>query len=278
MPTNKLSAVDTAEIIISQWPNNLRQALRVQWQKTISDDKSGLISGLPSSILSGLKGRSSLISLLARELGAANLFLWTAANFQDDVYDEADAPKSNIPLANACLHAAWSLIPRSNSLTDIIKVSLEAEDANLHEITKPQTIQSGVLAPAGKSSFLLMAPLALTAHLNWPKSEIDKLTLALRYFLSAKQLADDTYDYKEDWQKGRRTFAHRGLKRLPTKNELPPYFKRLAHRILRLTSTCRGIIKTIPALDGDCLDIYLSPLETNCRHSLANLNQSAPQV
>ncbi|MDP3837182.1 MAG: hypothetical protein Q8Q67_03710 [bacterium] len=265
-----------AENIIRQWPNNLRRGLQVQWRKTVNDDKDGLISSPPSCLLLNLNDVSAPITRLAEHLGAVSLFLWTAANLQDDVYDEAGAPKTNIPLANACLHAAWNLMPRNINRGEIFKVSLETEAANMHELQRPQTIPSGKLAPAGKSSFLLFAPLALVTQLKWRPTDVMKLTLALRHFLSAKQLADDTYDYQEDWMKGRRTFAHRGLKNLPTNSELPAYYKRQANQILKLTSTCRQILKTISVLkDGDCLNKYLNPLETNCRRSLANLKRPA---
>lgn len=272
--------ISVADNIIRQWPRNLRQSLQSQWQKTLNDDQGGLVSSLPSCLLLSLKkDTTAQTRSLAEHLGAASLFLWTAANLQDDVYDETDAPKTNIPLANACLHAAWNLIPRNIDHAEILKASLETEAANMHELQRPQTIPSGKLAPAGKSSFLLFAPLALVAQLKWQPTDAIKLTLALRHFLAAKQLADDTYDYKEDWLKGRRTFAHRGLKHLPTKNELPAYYRRQANRILQLTKDCRLILKTISTLkDADCLNKYLNPLEINCRRSLANLKQSAPRA
>lgn len=271
----------TAIKIFKLWPQSLQTALLAPWQKTLADDNQGLISRLPLELLNDCKIETTVaIKQYAVRLGTAGLFLWTAANLQDDLCDNHDAPKEYIPLANACLHSAWQLAA-AESISGWQKywpqALIAADNANLNECLYPSLIPKKILALSGKSSFLLAGPLALASAMQWPDDDLKKLNLALSHFLAAKQLADDVYDFQEDWNNGKRTYAHRGLLRLPNKTELPDYYSKQARMILNISAKAKRQLKTISALNnGDCLNKYLKTIESNCRRALTSLNRQAP--
>ena len=258
------------------WPTCLSSALKPIWQKTLADDANGLISAWPLKILKDTSTPiTAEIRKYARCLSAAALYFWTAANLQDDLSDDDQTPKKYLPLANACWQTAWHLSFTSPSPLDLKTIKrwqknlLLVEATNFQELKNPQLIPAKKLAPAGKSAFLLAGPILLLACLNWTTKDQQKFNLAGRYALAAKQLADDVYDYREDWQTGRRTTAHQGLKNLPGKKQLSAYYHQQALNILKLSHRARTILKTVSALkQGNCFDDFLNPLETNCRRFL----------
>lgn len=271
-----------AEKEFQTWPKPLSLNLEKSWQQTLKDDKNGLLSLLPLKIVNDNRAAINGTHTVARELGAAALYFWTAANLQDDLADKKASPRQNIFLANACLYSAQRLSLeagvklKKSDCEQWYKLLLSSDAANLQEIQAPQKIMPGELAPANKSLFLLAGPWLLSGFLNWKKADRQKLLLAGKYFLAAKQLADDVYDYKDDWQSGRRNFAHRGLKKLPNSQQLSAYYRQQAKLILKICKKCRLYTKTISAFKkGDCFNIFLEPLETNCQRALANLNQAA---
>lgn len=265
-----------AEKTKKEWPRPLALALKKYWQKTLKDDEGGLISGFVLAILPLRPSAGQKDA--AMHLGAASLYRWTAANLQDDLIDSRKIKKINLPLAKACWESAEALsatVPLSPLNRKLLQqISLKENGAIFSEIKRPKTIPPGILAPSAKSLFLLISPVHLSMRLNWEKSETQKLFKAGCYLLAAKQLADDLYDYREDWKNGRRNFAHRGLSRLPHKNELPSYYKEQAENILQLCACCRRITKTVSPLSRkNCFESPLKILEINCRRELAKINR-----
>lgn len=264
-----------ASIAITPWPISLIKDLSPHWQKTLTDDKNGFISLLPTKILS-LTQTTITNKKYSRQLGAANLYLWTAANLQDDLSDEINTPKEYLPLANACLRTAWHLsLTKTVSTTARLaweKLMLSADQANWQESKHPQKPNNNKLSAANKSSFLLSSAVLLIARLDWRQAEQDLLIKAFKYLLAAKQWADDVYDYRDDWLADKRNYAHLSLTKLPTTQELPVYYQKQAHIILNLCGQSRRTLKKIPVLKNqDCFDDYLKPLEANCYRALANL-------
>ncbi|HQO11138.1 MAG TPA: hypothetical protein P5325_01675 [Candidatus Woesebacteria bacterium] len=276
MKNKRKEIYQLAENIKKDWPKPLVGALEKFWLETLRDDHKGLISTLVLSILPphpSTKQKNAAIYL-----GAASLYRWTAANLQDDLLDDRTTKTINLPLVKACWESAVALslaVPlEPTGKNFLLKLSLRENNALFSEVKQPKTIPRGILAPSGKSLFLLIAPLHLSLFLGWEKTETQGLFRAGRYLLAAKQLADDLYDYRDDWQNGRRNFAHRGLKRLPEKKELPSYYRRQAEAILQLCGQCRKITKTIsPLSKKNCFEPLLKPLEINCRRGLAKINQ-----
>jgi len=260
------------------WPQPLIKALEKYWHNTIKDDEKGLISGIIFTIIPRQATKKQIN--MADHLAAAALYRWTAANLQDDIFDNKKVQKINLPLALACLNSAEQLsftAPLSQSEKKFLyKLYLQENNANFLEIRKPKIIPKGKLSPSNKSLFLLLSPLHFALSLNWSKYYIQLFLKAGRYLLTAKQLADDVYDYREDWRAGRRNFAHRGLKRLPSNKELPLYYRQQALIILKLCKQCRKIIKKIsPLTRKNSFDFFLDPLEINCQRTLAKINQRA---
>ncbi len=264
------------------WSNLARKKFLSCWRKTLIDDKKGIISLLPDRIFDDLKvPPKPEIKNGLKFLGAASLLFWTTANLQDDLSDEETTPKEYIPLSNICLRHALLLcnnfaISHPETNKQLNKLLQTVDETNLKELCSPKNIPSGELAPANKSLFLLAGPLLLVSALTWSKTDQENFLNAGKYLLSAKQLADDVYDYQDDWKKGRRNFAHRHLTKLPTGTELPLYFQRQAWRIKALCLKSRSLLKTVSALKtGNCFDDYLIPLEANCERALANLKFQA---
>lgn len=264
------------------WNSTTKRQFDPSWRKTLIDDQKGLISLLPNKIIDdAIIPPDEPIKNTVKYLGAASLLFWIAANLQDDLSDERKTPKEFIPLANICLRQALIFnndfaIKQGVSIKQLNNILLAVDQANLTEIASPKHIPRGKLAPADKSLFLLIGPQLLISALAWNKSDQENFLTAGQYFLSAKQLADDVYDFRDDWNNGRRNFAHRHLTRLPIKKELPLYFRKQAQEIKSLCFKSRCLLKTVSALKtGNCFDDYLSPLETNCDRALANLKLQA---
>lgn len=262
-----------------KWLPSLRKALNIYWKKTLKDDHAGMISGWSLNILKDAEIKNKEIKKYAQRLGAASLYFWTAANLQDDLSDHKNTPKIFLPLAESCLVSGHSL-----SLTAAINKPALREKwkklwytlyaTNFQELKYPDKIPKSHLNSAGKSLFLLSGPLLLINQLNWTNRHQNNFLQAGKYLLSAKQLADDVYDYKEDWRQGRRTNAHRGLEKLPQGSKLKDYYRQQAIIILRLCHRARISLKKISPLHRqNCLDVFLAPLEIKARLALAKLNQ-----
>ncbi|MGE5425731.1 MAG: hypothetical protein ACM3PZ_01525 [Bacillota bacterium] len=253
----------------STWPATLRRLIKPYWQKTLTDDENGLISGVSMAL-----GEALGLTESAGKSAAASLLLWTAANLQDDVLDEDNAPRSNGLLSEACLISAARIIGRHFFSGRYLRLLLESSAANADELE--HVPPANEVSACGKSVFLI-APLLYLASGRISAEEINRLESALRFSLAAKQLADDVYDYQEDWLKGKRSLAHEGLSSLPTTAELPAYFHRYARRILNLCSKSRKIIKKIPMLsDRDILSPLIATVEANCQKCLASLSLPDP--
>lgn len=253
------------------WPKNLKNEIVIPWLKTIEDDKNNLISLLPFKIWRDSNFQNQITKNQVAKLGLINLYLWTAANLQDDVIDEKDCPKKFIPLANACFMSAQKIMWQNfNQFFHFWQKALMISDeANLREIKYPKKIPKSNLMAADKSLFLLSTSLVLIKTLKWPQKDQSHFLLAGKLFLATKQIADDVYDFKEDWRVGKRNFAHRNLKKLPKKSELKNYYQRQAQKIIKLSNKCREQIKKISSLKKrNCFNKYLKTLEENSKKAL----------
>jgi hypothetical protein len=273
MESHKIKIYQLAAKTRDNWPKKLNKGIKKYWQSTIKDDERGLISSLPLNLwLDGKhKDKKDLASIY--RAGAANLYFWTAANIQDDLSDEENIPKEYLPLANACLITAQSILWKNNTenTTFYSDILLKVEEANFKELTRPQVIPRSDLEASHKSLFLLLSSLLLIKSWQWSQKDQTYFLLAGKYFLAAKQIADDVYDFKDDWQANRRTFAHRHLKELPQGQELSLYYQSQAKKIMNFCQKCRQNMKKISALKkGDCFNDYLEILEKNCRRAFTN--------
>lgn len=260
------------------WPKMLKTALKSYKEKTYKDDKKGLISLMPNTITSDTNSDNLNLNknkkTLTQYLGVSGLFLWTAYNIQDDISDNQNTPKEYISLANVCLYSAFKFAcidQRCKALKIWQKTLMQTELANYQSIKYPLKIPQKDILGSAKSLFIIAPTLILIEHLNWSTKNKKNFLLASKYFLAAKQLADDIYDFKEDWHANTRNLAHRNLKKLPTKKELPKYYREQAEKIIYLCKKCRYKIKNVSALNKkNCFNKHLEILEKNCKKAFTN--------
>lgn len=253
-------------------PSLLKADFKIAWKKTILDDKNALISMLPNSIYQDSKiGNHNKNREYAHTLGAAALFIWTAANLYDDLSDTENTEKKCLPLANICLMTAFQFAfskktLNKNAIFTWNKLLLISESANYQALAKPLFIPPKDIDAANKSLFIMAPSLLILKQMKWPQLEQNKFLMASKYFLAAKQLADDVYDFKEDWRNKRRNFAHKNLKHLPKNHEMDKYYQTQAKRILKLCQLCRRKIKTVYLFkEKNCFNLHLNILEKNCQ-------------
>jgi hypothetical protein len=263
----------------SLWPTSLKAALKIHWRKTLQDDKNGLISMLSVLLWQDSVNNKNISLTDVYYLSVAELYFWTAANLEDDLSDNTNTPKNYLPLLSACRDLAWhyfyKVILKHNYINSslIISLLLKVHTSNLKELNADKNVPNEPISAASKSIFLLIGPILLTNICKWPKTEQIKLFIAGKYFLAAKQLADDVYDYKEDWGSGKRSFAHHKLSKLPNKQELPAYYQQQAKNILSLCQKSKQELKKITTLEKrDCFNYFLKPLELNCLKALTKLS------
>jgi len=276
MKNYQIKIYQRAEEEMNNWPKDIKQGMRKYWRHTLQDDKRGLISSLPFRLAYDCKAKYKNDYNYLYNLGLINLLLWTAANIQDDLSDEDSPPKQYLFLSNTCLITAqkiiWSIEKQNKSSSGLWqKILLTVEEANFKELSRPRIISKSDLKASHKSLFMLLSSLLLIKSRNWSQKNQDFFLLAGKYFLAAKQIADDVYDFREDWQNNRRNFAHRRLRKLPQGKSLTLYYQKQAKKIMALCEKCRQNMKKISTLKkGDCFDDYLEILEKNCQRAFTN--------
>ncbi len=160
----------------------------------------------------------------------AQLMLWQALNIYDDFYDD-EGVSSKLPQANKLmrnwlkihyeLHLPNDYYKLLNKLSDALDKSNQAEILSPKLAIKnkiviiPQKLEEQKRASSlsSKSMTLALGQMALLAHLGY-KMNSPKARATLDFFkyaLSAKQLADDSYDWFEDLNKGLITLATRPI-------------------------------------------------------------------
>jgi hypothetical protein len=263
----------------SLWPVSLKATLKIHWQKTINDDKNGLISMLSIFLWQDSANNKNITLSDVYYLSVAELYFWTAANLEDDLSDDENVARNYLPLLSSCRDLAWHYIYKAilkhkhiNSSL-IIALLLKVHAGNFKELSANKNIPNEPISAAAKSIFLLVGPIIIANILKWNKNEQAQLFIAGKYFLAAKQLADDVYDYQEDWSAGKRTFAHYKLNKPPNKQELPAYYQQQAKNILYLCQKSKQELKKITTLKKrDCFTYFLKPLELNCLETLTKLS------
>lgn len=159
-----------------------------------------------------------LIKILPK-IQTAQIFLWRALNIYDDLLDGDCEPNEKLITANnyyyrfLSTHFELKLCPEYYKLLN--KLILLWESSNRKEIknrklslTKQTKISVNALA--NKSLVLAAGPLALIFYLNYNSRSLTTKS-ALKfwlYFLSAKQLSDDSRDWEGDLKNNILTFAN----------------------------------------------------------------------
>jgi len=172
------------------------------------------------------------IKKIIPQLGRAQNYLWRALNIYDDFLDGA-GERAKLPLANRSFRRYLEIHYRLNLSNDYYrlfnKINNDLDKANQEEIAAPKIKikNNQVFIPkklalnkkadslARKSLALALGPLALLFALGDKKSKFHpKFWAAFNFFkyaLAAKQLADDSHDWREDLKEGLITSANRPI-------------------------------------------------------------------
>ncbi len=183
-------------------------------------------------------------------LGRANLDLWQALNIYDDFLDQEGCP-ANLPLGNKHYRnflTAYYELPLPAAFYNIFRQILDNLDrANRREvlhyrghlknekITYPKRLPSwrNIENLSDKSLALALGAIALIClsggHKKNQINNKNKIAATVNFFrqaLTAKQLADDACDWREDLSKGRLTPANALIIKAARKKNLVLDFKK----------------------------------------------------
>lgn len=176
------------------------------------------------------KSEQRKIRTILPYLQQAQIFLWRALNIYDDFLDN-EGNRAELIKANDYyrhfLQIHYSLGLSAEYYQKFEQLFLQLENVNLQEVNgRKILIKRGLLIIpkkirplislkrlADKSAVLSLGASALLAYLGEPlNSARSQATFNFwRYFLSAKQLADDSYDWQEDLKNGTLTTANAPL-------------------------------------------------------------------
>lgn len=227
------------------------------------------------------------IKVIIPRLQRAQIYLWRALNIYDDFFDN-EGKRPELPQANSYFRKYLEIHYRLNLSNDYYKllnrIFDKSDQANRNEILTSTSKNLNSLAD--KSLTLALGPLALLSFLNY-KTTDKKFRATLNFFkyaLSAKQLSDDSHDWREDLNKGLITYANepvqQALKKrklsITAKNSLPVgdliFVAEAAPLIIAgLTSLCLKARQEMKTININPKNIILSkliiPIEKACQES-----------
>lgn len=166
------------------------------------------------------KERLAIDKKFIEKLGHGNIFLWRALNLYDDILD-GDGPPEILPLANSYYRRWLEIYYRLGLPPDFYRLFnrliSDLDTANRRE-TRQDAAQNikrlprfgNLLLLSKKSLPLSCGPLAILASLGY-KTNSQRTQATLEFFraaLAAKQLSDDSYDWREDLATGKITMAN----------------------------------------------------------------------
>jgi len=172
-----------------------------------------------------LNEHEKIQSKIIKELNLANSYLWEALNIYDDFFD-GQGKSSELPKANNYYRNFLETYYRLNFNPDFYKLFNKIIDkldaANRQEIKNNHfKIGNGIvilpkklpsfkdLTSLSKKSLILSAgPIAIYYLLKKSKIEIKAVYNFFRLVLSARQLADDIFDWLDDLKNGSITAAN----------------------------------------------------------------------
>lgn len=238
------------------------------------------------------------------DLKIAQVFLWRALNIYDDILDKENK-ETDLLKANNYYRRFLAIHYRLNLPKDYYQ-KLDKTFSRLEKINKKEiettkiTIKDGkILVPknpkpiiskqnlADKSAVLTLFTNAMFFYLKKPALSLDKFW---NYFLSAKQLADDSYDWFEDLKKGIITNANYPLLKiyqgktinLSQKKKLQTLFEKycVLTMIKEISRLCLKAEKEIDKFKKDRSKIIknklLKPLLTACRSAEKSFSLKYP--
>lgn len=184
------------------------------------------------------------IKKILPKLQIAQLFLWRALNIYDDFLD-GEGKREELPKANNYFRRYLEIHYQLNLSSDYYKlfnkVISNLEKANVDEVlalklqikdglvTTPKKLPNwkNIINLSDKSLVLAFGPLALLSALGY-KTSGQKMKAGLNFFkyaLTAKQLADDSYDWLEDLKDGFITAANTPILKAAERKHITLDFK-----------------------------------------------------
>lgn len=204
--------------------SDIRQVAVATLERTTKSRNSQEIILLPQLFSTSLRHPAVLSQSQLVQLGLANLYGWMAYTIYDDFLDNEPQP-SLLGVANLAmrrsLQAFVHALPENRAFQKQVAQTFDAMDgANTWEVTHCRwTIDSEKLCPgalpnfgdlsqlAAKSLGHTLTPLAVLTATDASPSARRHILTALRHYIIAKQLSDDTHDWKEDLAAGRITYV-----------------------------------------------------------------------
>ena len=224
------------------------------------------------------------IKKIIPQLQRAQIYLWRALNIYDDFFDK-EGKRLDLPQANTYFRKYLEIHYRLKLSNDyymlLDKIFNKSDQANRNEILTSNSKNLDCIAD--KSLTLALGPLALLSYLNYKTT--DKTFKAalnfFRYTLSAKQLSDDSHDWREDFDNGLTTYANEPIRRALNKRKLSKKTKASSaiidlifvtdaspHIITALTSLCLKARKEMETINKNPKNIILQklikPIENAC--------------
>lgn len=161
------------------------------------------------------KSEQKYLAIILPKIQTAQLFLWRALNIYDDLLDGDCQPNKKLLRANNYyrrfltthfeLHLSSEYYQLLNKFLSLWEISNQREIKNRQQslseqIKKLKNNKLNLTTLADKSLILAAGPLALLFCLKYShKDPVVKEALNFwRYFLSAKQLSDDSHDWEAD--------------------------------------------------------------------------------
>lgn len=249
------------------------------------------------------KNEQIKIKKILSKIQNSQILLWDALNIYDDFFDGEGKPEE-LPRANNYFRRYLGIYYQLNLAPDYYKlfnkILNNLEEANIKEAKEPKLkIKNGIIIIpkkfpdwknvehlADKSLALSLSSLALLSFLGYKLTDQKaKATINFfKYFLAAKQLADDSYDWLEDLKNGRLTMANTPILKAAHQQKIRLNFKQ-EPEILYLLFTqeaspiiiagienlCQKARKEIKQLTNQSDTILLKelilPLEKACQES-----------
>lgn len=217
-----------------------------------------------TSLLEPLAGKQELLA----QLGAANYYGWAAYTIYDDFLDNEGDPRllsaANTALRYCLQHFRHALPDNGDFQIAVDHTFNTIDDANAREVQRFRFKTDGThisvehlphyasrLALANRSLGHTLTPLGvLAAHGISPDDRrAQRIQLAIRHYIVARQLNDDLHDWEQDLQKGLASYVVTAILR---DMALPPG----RYRIENLLDQARPVFwrQTVSVLCQDMLE------------------------
>lgn len=302
---------DQAQQELSRLPRDLHQTSLAALRFAVDGKNGKEILLLPYQFYKSLPSPPPLPERLFIDLGLANLYGWMAYTIYDDFLDNEGDPRqlsaANVAMRRS-LQAFAQALPGNTAFLQVVNRTFDTIDAaNAWEVAhcrfkvSASSITIGSLPRYGARTRLAdrslghaLTPLVILAATGTPPQSpaAQALLRALRHYIIARQLNDDTHDWRADLQAGRITYVvgtllselHLGFRQEQHFDNLLPHAERqfwhttlprICEVITRHSQRSRQeLIKSNLLLPQNVLTQLLDGIDTTVATTLANVQQA----